>query len=146
MGFAMKTAYLTAVCAFMLLAGGCRTADDKPIAKAKPFMDDKKQIPSRLEWSSDFFARSPRTFAFRVSASEGPFTVIFVTDKGWQGAQGRDRKAASKEDLLLVLDSKGPETVLEENVNVPAGRSWIMVENRTDKAVEFHVQLFDHKR
>jgi hypothetical protein len=69
-----------------------------------------------------------------------PFGVTVVTDKGYKAVQSGDRKALKKEDILLTEDSKDP--ALEGKVTLPAGSSWFIIENRTDKKVEIHLQCF----
>jgi len=49
-----------------------------------------------------------------------------------------DRKALKKEEVLLTEDSK--EAALEGKVTLPVGSSWFIIENRTDKKVEMHLQ------
>jgi hypothetical protein len=103
-------------------------------------MDAKRQVPPRLEWNRDILSRSGGTLTFRVT-SQGPFAVTVVTDKGYQSLQGGSQQAFDKRELLLTLDSR--ETSMEGRVTVPAGRSWFIIENQTNKNVEMHLQCFD---
>jgi hypothetical protein len=138
----MQPAQLTLFFAFALFFGGCTTGQNKPAGQRKAFMDEKKQIPAGLEWNRDFFAKKEGTVNFRVTTTEGPFAITCVTDNAWQALQANDMKRIKKEDGLHKVDSKGAETTLEGTVKVPAGRAWIIVENRNTKPVEIHIQLF----
>jgi hypothetical protein len=141
----MPTAFLVAGCILGLLCGGCSSGTNKSSGggeasgSGKAFMDVKRQIPPRLEWNRDLFSRSGGTLTFRVT-SQGPFAVTIVTDKAYQAMQRGDRKAFSKEDVLLTIDSKEPS--FDGKVTVPAGRSWFIIENQTEKKVEMHLQCF----
>ncbi|HZU36268.1 MAG TPA: hypothetical protein VFA18_10180 [Gemmataceae bacterium] len=65
--------------------------------------------------------------------------MTLVTDKAYKALQSG--KHISKRDILLTIDSK--ETTLEKSVTVPAGSSWFIIENQTNKSVEFHLQCFE---
>src|SRR5260370_2944577 len=52
--------------------------------------------------------------------------------------QGRNR--INKEDNLLTTDSKA--LTYEGKVRVLPGSSWFIIENQTEKDVEFHLQCF----
>jgi hypothetical protein len=103
----------------------------------KAFLDQKKEVGPHLEWNRDVVAKKEGTITFRV-ASQGPFSVTVVTEKGYKALQAGDRKALKKEEVLLTEDSK--EAALEGKVTLPVGSSWFIIENRTDKKVEMHLQ------
>jgi len=104
----------------------------------KAFLDQKKEIGPRLEWSREITSKSGGTIRFRVT-SQGPFGLTVVTDKGYKAIQG-DRKALSKEDVLLTTDSKA--STYEGNVALPPGSSWFIIENQTDGNAELRLQCF----
>jgi hypothetical protein len=104
---------------------------------AKAFLDQKKEVPPRKEWTREVTTRNGGPFTFRIS-SQGPFAVTVITDKGYKALQGKQK--VRKEDVLLTLDSKEP--TLEGSVTVPAGSSWFIIENQTDKDAEIHLQCF----
>jgi hypothetical protein len=141
----MQRNFAVALFIIVMLCGGCSSGTTKPggkdteSASGKTFMDVNKQVPPRLEWNRDISSRSGGTFSFRVT-SQGPFSVIVVTDKGYQAIQGNNRKAFDKEDVLLTVDSVEPS--LDGKVTVPAGRSWFIVKNQTDKQVDMRLQCF----
>jgi hypothetical protein len=124
---------------------GCTSKTGNPTGAAGPggpgkaFLDQKKEVPPRKEWTREVVSRGGGTFTFRV-ASQGPFAVTVITDKGYKALQGGDRNPVAKEDVLLTVDSKEP--TLEKSITVPAGSSWFIIENQTDKNVEIHLQCF----
>jgi hypothetical protein len=105
-----------------------------------PFLDQQKEVPPRLEWNREVVSKRGGTFSFRIT-SEGPFSVLVVTARGYQALQSKDRASFQKEDVLLNVDSKGP--MLESEVTIPAGSSWFIIENQTDKAVRMHLQCYN---
>jgi hypothetical protein len=105
----------------------------------KAFLDQKKEIGPRLEWNREVASKIGGTISFRVT-SQGPFAVTVVTDKGYKAMQGGNRKAFSKEDVLMTADSK--ELTYEGKVTLPPGSSWFIIENQTDKSAELHLQCF----
>jgi hypothetical protein len=106
---------------------------------AKAFLDQKKQIPPRKEWNREITSQRGGTIRFQI-ASQGPFGVTVVTDKGFKALQSGNENAETKQEILLLADSKKP--TLERWVTVPAGSSWFIIENQTDKPVEMHLQCF----
>lgn len=141
----LTTGRVAAVVVVGILLSGCRSKPSNTTAvggargAGKAFLDQKKQVPPRKEWTREVTARSDGMFTFRV-ASQGPFAVIVITDKGYKALQNGNRIAPAKADVLLTIDSKEP--TLEQSVTVPAGSSWFIIENQTDKSVEFHLQCF----
>src|SRR5262245_49422533 len=63
----MKFVLSAALWGAVLLGGGCSSKADKPGGAGKAFMDQTKQVPPRMEWNQDFFARSAGTITFRVA-------------------------------------------------------------------------------
>jgi hypothetical protein len=49
----------------------------------KPFLDQKKQVPARLDWSREITTKRGGNISFRIT-SQGPFTAMLVTDKMYQ--------------------------------------------------------------
>jgi hypothetical protein len=84
-------------------------------------------------------ARKGGTISFRVS-SQGPFGVTVITEKGYKWLRSRERKGLNKADVLLTVDSKA--LTYEGKVALPAGSSYFIIENQTDKKVEVHLQCF----
>ena len=70
--------------------------------------------------------------------SDGPFAVTVITDKGYKAI--KMGKTLTKQDLLPTVDSKDPR--FEGKATVPAGSSWFIIENQTDKNVTIHLQCF----
>jgi hypothetical protein len=135
----MKLRHLAITCGMVLLASGCRTGTSQSAGSGKPFLDEKKEVGPRLEWNREVTARSGGTISFRVT-SQGPFAITVVTEKGYKALQGGDKKAFDKRDILLTVDSKEPSQ--EGKVTLPAGSSYFIIENQTDKKVELHLQCF----
>jgi hypothetical protein len=114
----------------------------QPIASAspaRPFLDQTKTVPPQLEWTREVTSRSGGAISFRVE-SQGPFAITVVTDRAIKAMQSGDRKPIDKSDVLLTADSNSPS--YEGKVTLPAGSSWFIIENRSEKAVEFHLQCF----
>jgi hypothetical protein len=105
----------------------------------RPFLDKTYTVPSRLEWNTDFNSTSGGTISFRVSG-QAPFGVTVVTDAAYQALQKKNSKTISKTDVILIADAI--DNVYEGKVTVPPGRSWFILENRTGKEVEFHLECF----
>lgn len=128
-----------------LVAVGCRSKASKPAGTGtgsgakQAFLDQKKQVPPRKEWTREVTSRSGGTFSFRI-ASQGPFAVTVVTDKGFKALQNGVGNGPAKEDILLTVDSKEP--VLEKSLAVQPGSTWFIIENQTDKNVEIQLQCF----
>jgi hypothetical protein len=126
--------------ALLLLAAGCRPETKiGPGGAPKAFLDEKKDLPPRLMWSREVIAKTGGQVTFRV-ASQGPFAVTVVTEKGHKALQGGDRQAVEKADLMFAADSKGEPH--EGRVTLPAGSSFFVVENRSDRNVQVHLQCF----
>jgi len=100
-----------------------------------PFVDQKKQVPARREWTKEIVSRRGGPLSFRVT-SQGPFAVTVVTDRGYKALLGG--AALNREDGLLSRDSGG--TPLEGIVTVPAGSAWFILENQASQAVEMHLE------
>ncbi len=140
MRIGMKLGSAAAAGVLALLCGGCGSATTTSGGGGgKAFLDQKKEVGPKLEWAREVTAKKEGTITFRVT-SQGPFGVTVVTDKGYKALQGADRKALKKEDILLTEDSKEP--TLEGKVTLPAGSSWFIIENRTDKKAEIQLQCF----
>lgn len=112
--------------------GGAPAAQDK-----KAFLDATREVPPRKEWNKDVIAKNGGTISFRVT-SQGPFAVTVVTDKGRQAllAGGKVDQA----EMLLTQDYKTP--VAEGKVKLPAGKSWFIIENQTDKPANVRLECF----
>ena len=83
--------------------------------------------------------KSGGTITFRAT-SQGPFALTVVTANGYKAAQGGNRKAIGKEDILLTIDVK--ENKYEGNVTLQAGSSYFILENQMDKNAELHLECF----
>jgi hypothetical protein len=122
----------------LVVALGCGSGGGS--AGRKPaFLDQKKEVGPRLEWSREVTAKSGGVIEFRVS-SPGPFAVTVVTAKGYQAAQGSGGKKVAREDVLLTADCKG--TAYDGKVTLPAGSSYFIIENQTDKNAEIRLECF----
>jgi hypothetical protein len=149
MGGLVMCARMTTSCAVAVFIGvvlltGCSSGPTNTTGaggvggSSKAFLDQKKEVPARKEWTREVTSRSGGPFTFRV-ASQGPFAVTVITDKGYKALQSGKGKPA-KDDVLLTVDCKEP--TLEKSVTVPPGSSWFIIENQTDKSVEIHLQCF----
>jgi hypothetical protein len=118
---------------------GCRSGTG---GAGKPFLDEKKDVPPHLEWNKEVTSRNGGTISFRVE-SQGPFAVTIVTDKGYKAMATKNKSAFTKTDVLLTVDSKTNN--YEGSVTIPAGSSWFIIENQTDKNAEIHLQCFPPK-
>jgi hypothetical protein len=127
----MKRRLLAASCVLVLFCIGC--------GQGKPFLDEKKEVAPHLEWNREVSAKKDGTISFRVE-SQGPFAVTVVTDKGYKAMKAGNKKGFDKTDVLLTIDSK--ENAYEGKVTLPAGSSYFIIENQSDKKVEFHLQCF----
>ena len=62
---------------------GALRLDKRPVRckghSAAPFLDAKKQVPSRREWNKEVGSRQGGAISFRVT-SQGPFAVTVVTE------------------------------------------------------------------
>ncbi len=105
----------------------------------RPFLDKTYTVPPRLEWNTDFNSTSGGTISFRVSG-QAPFGVTVVTDAAYQALRKKNSKTISKSDVILIADAI--DNIYEGKVTVPPGRSWFILENRTGKEVEFHLECF----
>ncbi|MDY3553920.1 hypothetical protein R5W24_003034 [Gemmata sp. JC717] len=118
-------------------------ADQKANANAggnetkKAFLDQKKEIPAKKEWTREITSRRGGTVTFRITAP-GPFAATVVTDRAYKALQSGQK--GNKADILLTVDSKEP--VLEMSLTVPAGSSWFIIENQTDQAAEIRLECF----
>ena len=104
---------------------------------AAPFLDAKKQVPSRREWNKEVVARQGGAISFRV-ASQGPFAVTVVTDRGYKALVGGGKMM--REDGLFSIDSNGP--AFEGRVTLPPGSSWFIIENQASQTVEIRLECF----
>ena len=106
-------------------------------ASGKAFLDQKKQVPTRLEWNKEVTSRNGGTISFRVT-SQGPFAITVVTDRTRKAALSGDQQPLKKSDVLFLVDST--ETTYAGKVTVPPGTSWFVIENRADREVEFRLE------
>lgn len=123
----------------IVLAQGCDSGTGQSAKAGKPFLDQTKEVAPHQEWSREVTARKGGTITFHIT-SQAPFAVTVVTDKGFKALQGNNKKQFDKVDVLLTLDSKG--TTHEGQVALPAGSSYFIIENQSDKKVEIHLQCF----
>jgi hypothetical protein len=100
-------------------------------------VDEAMRIPPRKEWLREIVARSPGTFEFRMT-SQGPFSIIVMSDAGYQVL--KSKKGTLKDKISLVVESAEP--TYEGKVSVPAGKSWFLIENKTDTPVTFRLECF----
>jgi hypothetical protein len=126
--------------AVVILVAGCHKSTNPAESSGKAFLDEKKQLPPRLEWNREVGSRKGGTIAFRVS-SQGPFAVTVVTANAYKAMQTGNRKAMQKSDILLTVDVK--ESTYEGKVTVPPGSSYFIIENQTDKNVEIQLECFE---
>jgi hypothetical protein len=85
-------------------------------------------------------SRNGATITFRVE-SQGPFGVTVVTEAAQKAMLAGDQKSIKRSDVMLLADSEGP--TYEGKVTIPAGTSVFILENRSTKPVEFHLQCFE---
>jgi hypothetical protein len=133
-----KLGSAVAVGVLVALSGGCGSGSGTS-GGGKAFLDQKKEIGPRLEWNREITSKSGGTFTYRVT-SQGPFAVTLINEKAYKALMGGNRKAFNKEDVLLTIDCK--ESTFEGKATIPAGSSWFIIENQTDKNVEMHLQCF----
>jgi hypothetical protein len=127
--------------ALILLCCGCGSGADRPAGAGRAFLDEKKEVPPRLEWNREVTSRAGGTMSFRVT-SEGPFSVTVVTARAYNALKAGN-KAFDKADILLTLNVKG--ATHEGQVTIPAGSSYFIIENHTDRKVQMHLQCFEPK-
>ncbi len=104
---------------------------------AAPFLDAKKQVPSRREWNKEVVARQGGAISFRVT-SQGPFAVTVVTDRGRKALLGGG--TMMREDGLFTTDSNAP--TFEGRLTLPPGSSWFIIENQANQTVEIGLECF----
>src|SRR6516225_4052908 len=96
------TGHVGGVVLVVVLLGGCGSKSSNPMGggggpgAGQAFLDQKKEVPARKEWTREVTSRSGGTFTFRI-ASQGPFAVTVLTDKGYKALQSGNRKALAKE-------------------------------------------------
>ena len=129
-----------AILAILLVCCGCRKGTNPAGSSGKAFLDEKKQVPARVEWNREVVARKGGTIAFRVS-SQGPFAVTVVTANAYQAMKAGNRKGFQKSDVLLTLDVK--ENSYDGKVTLPPGSCYFIIENQTDKSVDMHLECFE---
>jgi hypothetical protein len=132
--------------AVVLLLGSCDSKTTSPTgggggnAPTKgnaAFLDATFEVPPHKEWNKDVIAKRGGTISFRVT-SQGPFAVTVVTDKGRKALTSGAK--VDKAEILLTQDSKTP--VAEGTVTLPAGSSWFIIENQTDKPAKIRLECF----
>jgi hypothetical protein len=121
---------------------GCPRQQPAPpqAGKGQPFLDAKQDVPPGLEWSRDVIAKNPGTFKVRV-VSQGPIVVMAMSARVWQATQANKLRPADKSEVYLNADVK--ETTFEREITVPAGSTYIMIKNNSDKQTTIHLQVFD---
>ena len=110
-----------------------------PGSQVRAFIDMTKQVPAGLEWSKEVMSRRGGTIAFRVD-SQGPFGVTVVSGESYKALTAGEKRPLTKADVFLAADSEGP--TYAGKVTIPAGSSYIILENRAGKTVNFHLQCF----
>jgi len=143
-------AYIFTLAIIVACLKGCSGKPDNPTSGSKmsgelggqearkPFLDQKKEVPAGREWIREVTSRFGGTFRFRVTA-QGAYAVTVITDKGYRALQAKQK--VNKDDILLTFDSQEP--TLERSLTVGAGSTWFILENHTDKTVEFRLQCFE---
>ena len=131
-------------CAGLIVGCGKQGAPGKESApadaKGPAFLDAKKETPARLEWNREIVSKRGGNIAFRVT-SQGPFTVTVIKGESWKALQRKDKTGVKKEDVFLMKDSNDP--TYEGKVTLPAGSVYFILDNRSEKKVEFHLQCFE---
>jgi hypothetical protein len=126
----------------VLFSTGCRNETNSSAGEGKPFLDQKYEVPPRMEWNKEVTARTGGTITFRIN-SPGPVSVTVVTATAYKALTAGNKKGVNKADVLLTADSKGP--TYEGKVALPPGSSYFIIENQTDKKAEIHLQCFAPK-
>ncbi len=130
----------------VVLLGACNSKTPAPTgagggsppAKGKTaFLDAQFEVPPHKEWNKNVIAKRGGAISFRVT-SQGPFAVTVVTDKGRKALLSRGK--FDKADVLLMQDSQTPQA--EGKVTLPAGSSWFIIENQTDKPATIRLECF----
>jgi hypothetical protein len=114
-------------------------AASEPRSSGRAFVDEKKEVPAGLEWNKQVGSRLGGAISFRVD-SQGPFGVTVVTDEAHKAIMAGVKRPMTKASVMLVADAEGP--TYEGKVTIPSGFSYIILENRSKKSVEFHLQCF----
>ena len=135
-----RKVFTVLILASLMLCCGYGSIFDIAFSASNPFLDQKKVVPPRMEWSREIVSKNGGSFTFRVS-SQGPIGVTLITARGYKASIERNDKAFKKEDVILTVDSKNGQ--YKGYVTVPAGSSWFIIENQTDKEVEIHLQCFE---
>jgi len=103
------------------------------------FLDQKKAVPAKLEWNREITLRKSAPIRFRVT-STARFSVLIVTDKGYQAVQKNRPDQMTKQDMFYDADPRTEP--LEETIMMPAGSSWIMIKNESKAESEVHLECF----
>jgi hypothetical protein len=114
-------------------------AASEPRSSGRAFVDEKKEVPAGLEWNKQVGSRNGGAIKFRVD-SHGPFGVTVVTGEAHKAMMAGEKRPMTKADVMLIADAEGP--TYEGKVTIPPGFSYIILENRSNKPVEFHLQCF----
>lgn len=133
----MRVAFSLAL-GLMLVACGEKNATAPVVAPAL-ILSDTKSIPPQLEWNRGIYSSHDRTIRF-IAQSEGPFAITVVTDRAYQALIARNRAGFHREDVLFTTDSK--QNTYEGTVIIPAGQTWFILENQTDRTVQMRLQCF----
>jgi hypothetical protein len=70
--------------------------------------------------------------------SQGPISVIFIKENGYKALLTRNADALQKTDIILNVPSA--PSPYEKTVTAPAGSSWFIIQNLSDKSVEMRLR------
>jgi hypothetical protein len=125
--------------AHALLVGCGAGGADKPESEPAAFVDQKKQVPPGREWHREVRTDKAGRVTFRIS-SHGPLGVTVVADRSFKAMAAGKREAVRPEDLVFAIDTPGP--TYTSVIRLPAGSSWFMIENRSDRTAEIRLECF----
>ncbi len=115
-----------------LVVAGCSKGES---GAAKPFLDQTRVVAPNQDWSREILARKPGPIKYRVEAP-GAFTLMVLTDKGFQAARTRNTAGLTRSDVLLDTIKSG---TFEGSINLPAGSSWFVIRNDTAQDASIHL-------
>lgn len=105
-----------------------------PRPKAPAFLDQTREVDPGQAWSREVVSKRGGAIDFRVE-SQGSFSVSVLTDTGYRAVQAGSGPLQA--DLLMSADAKGAS--YEGKVTLPAGQSWVIIENRSGKKAPIHL-------
>ncbi|MEQ1935142.1 MAG: hypothetical protein ABL962_14880 [Fimbriimonadaceae bacterium] len=115
-----------------LVVLGCSKGES---GAAKPFLDQTRVVAPKQDWSREVVARKAGPIKFRIEAP-GAFSLIVLTDKGFQAVRTKNASGITRSDVLLDTFKSG---TFEGSIDLPAGSSWFVIRNDTAQDASIHL-------